>query len=949
MDLRSALATLNRTLKGFGVPVDEYGVTEYIAMIGVIAKQTGAKAYEGDPKNWTIKQIQEFTRTVKRWKAGETPGGPEKPITPAKKPKTPPRTHPPQGSMEVATSQRTEGFPTFGGGGQLPAPKTGPGKIFEQLTQPQFGKSFGGGHDLDQTVNPQAERMQMAASASGASMPQMDYQQHPAHVSSHKPRADKYNHLMSNPEQSRGKVYAAGSPFVGGDLPPAVPGLWAAPAPPLESSGGDTRQQNVTERTNDWQHPQSGIGGSAERDAIMRQKTKPINLSGLTDEAYGQARVQEQRQKAQRERTVQQAMMGATLEGSATIDVPSDVADPPLGGGGRRHEGVVDMGGEANIPTGISHPVQQSGRVSPRRARELKRYAAEKPINVRDTSAISLRDEPEETPTPTMPLPKLDEFADLTATPGKRRRAPDKVKTEIPPSPSQERDQKRIQEAVEGGTRGETAMDVDTEEFKAPKPTGGFQKFAPAPKEEPGRDLKLEQLQQKKVEHDARESKRLKKEADFNSRWDNYFSKYGHLNLDQKELHMRRSNWHYPPDNALLAREQPKVYPPPRPPRRDKTEQSGWEEGWAQWMEYARRNYKDADLDAIYRIKSEGRSPPEGDSYPRLHYGMKAEHAQTALDQLTIGPTGVQQTAKAPHQTEPIYQTEADDRHDEKLDQTPTDRPRVSLKSERQQKSGRPQKSEQHDERPRETTRGKTAGYKAKYYKPRMGLRGGGPRDSGDSDPEDSSSDYRGGGGRNPLRGGGGGPMRRLRAIERGGQHMAAEQARMQDLLQRMHQQQMVPPPAAPPQIIQQPHQGIINYPVPVPSLALSAAGVSKVRDDVPKIYIKNIAKAVANERKVRFKKTTAPKVKKQQLRKRYTTLKTETRKRIKAGKKAHYTRENDRIKKLPVKQRKAARAKLKAELSKREKTLLKSLPAASKMKVADLRKLISRTKQLKW
>ena len=40
---------------------------------------------------------------------------------------------------------------------------------------------------------------------------------------------------------------------------------------------------------------------------------------------------------------------------------------------------------------------------------------------------------------------------------------------------------------------------------------------------------------------------------------------------------------------------------------------------------------------------------------------------------------------------------------------------------------------------------------------------------------------------------------------------------------------------------------------------------------------------------------------------------------------------------------------KLKAELSKREKVLLKSLPSAAKMKLVDLRKLISKTKLLKW
>ena len=80
-----------------------------------------------------------------------------------------------------------------------------------------------------------------------------------------------------------------------------------------------------------------------------------------------------------------------------------------------------------------------------------------------------------------------------------------------------------------------------------------------------------------------------------------------------------------------------------------------------------------------------------------------------------------------------------------------------------------------------------------------------------------------------------------------------------------------------------------------------------------------------------------------------YTSLKSATRKRIKSGKNAHYASENVKIKKLPAKQRKGARAKLKAELSKREKTLMKSLPPAAQMKIADLRRLITKARLLKW
>ena len=196
-----------------------------------------------------------------------------------------------------------------------------------------------------------------------------------------------------------------------------------------------------------------------------------------------------------------------------------------------------------------------------------------------------------------------------------------------------------------------------------------------------------------------------------------------------------------------------------------------------------------------------------------------------------------------------------------------------------------------------------------------------------------------------------------MRRIEAGGEElmeeqsrMAAEQGRMRDLLERMHQLGFQRPPVVQQPIIvqpavqpRQPMQGIINYPAPVAS-----PSIIEKKDATPKIYIKNIAKAIANERKVRFKKTSS-KVKKRDLKKQYSRIKSDARKRIKSGKKAHYVRENKKIEKMPVKQRKAARTKLKAELDTREKTLMKSLPSAAKIKFVDLRKVISKAKQLKW
>ena len=73
---------------------------------------------------------------------------------------------------------------------------------------------------------------------------------------------------------------------------------------------------------------------------------------------------------------------------------------------------------------------------------------------------------------------------------------------------------------------------------------------------------------------------------------------------------------------------------------------------------------------------------------------------------------------------------------------------------------------------------------------------------------------------------------------------------------------------------------------------------VRPTEKEVSKVYIKNVAKAVANEKKVRFKKVAK---KRTTIRKQYTTLKRDTKKRIKLGKKAHYKRENEKIKKMPA------------------------------------------------
>ena len=75
--------------------------------------------------------------------------------------------------------------------------------------------------------------------------------------------------------------------------------------------------------------------------------------------------------------------------------------------------------------------------------------------------------------------------------------------------------------------------------------------------------------------------------------------------------------------------------------------------------------------------------------------------------------------------------------------------------------------------------------------------------------------------------------------------------------------------------------------------------------------------------------------------RKEYNALKRKTIAAIRAGRKKAYTEENAKIKQLPVKERKAARLKLKEEFKKRERLLLAKLPSVARMKFEDVNKLI--------
>jgi hypothetical protein len=83
--------------------------------------------------------------------------------------------------------------------------------------------------------------------------------------------------------------------------------------------------------------------------------------------------------------------------------------------------------------------------------------------------------------------------------------------------------------------------------------------------------------------------------------------------------------------------------------------------------------------------------------------------------------------------------------------------------------------------------------------------------------------------------------------------------------------------------------------------------------------------------------------------RKVYNTLKRATVKAIRKGRADHYRKENENLKKLPAKQRKVARAKLRAKLKARVTSLIRKLPASTRMKLSDLQRVTSLARKLRW
>ena len=84
--------------------------------------------------------------------------------------------------------------------------------------------------------------------------------------------------------------------------------------------------------------------------------------------------------------------------------------------------------------------------------------------------------------------------------------------------------------------------------------------------------------------------------------------------------------------------------------------------------------------------------------------------------------------------------------------------------------------------------------------------------------------------------------------------------------------------------------------------------------------------------------------------RKEYNAIKREVKSRLTAQKKVTFEKHNARIKKLPAKERAAARKKLRAELKARHSKLVKQLKTGKSLKTLDaITAAIRVAKKLKW
>ena len=142
-----------------------------------------------------------------------------------------------------------------------------------------------------------------------------------------------------------------------------------------------------------------------------------------------------------------------------------------------------------------------------------------------------------------------------------------------------------------------------------------------------------------------------------------------------------------------------------------------------------------------------------------------------------------------------------------------------------------------------------------------------------------------------------------------------------------------------------QPRRPAQQVPITVP--VVGHGGRPSLQPVIQKV---TVTQKVGADKKRRKKKIKAVKTKSLTgKRKEYTALKKQVKKALSAEKKARYTKANEKIKHLPVKQRAAARKKINAELKSKLASLHKQMPPAGKKKHEELQVLLSKVSKLKW
>ena len=135
-----------------------------------------------------------------------------------------------------------------------------------------------------------------------------------------------------------------------------------------------------------------------------------------------------------------------------------------------------------------------------------------------------------------------------------------------------------------------------------------------------------------------------------------------------------------------------------------------------------------------------------------------------------------------------------------------------------------------------------------------------------------------------------------------------------------------------------------------LPNVISGVAGKSSSPAEQAKIVIKQQVKQVVNEKKRRKKASSrADKSSLRNKRKEYNDLKKAIKKRFAELKKSEFKSGSSDIKKLKPSERKAARARLRKDLTTKLRALVAKMPTSSKKSASELDSLISSIRKLKW